>query len=85
MNPFGPLSKKLEDVDLDRILVVTGGSDLLRDRCEEYARRLKDWGKNTEYAEFEGKQHGFFTVDPNSEESNKLMLIIKQFIHKHSV
>ncbi|KAF7805776.1 putative carboxylesterase 15 [Senna tora] len=85
VNPFGPRSKSLEEIDIEPTLVVVGGSDLLRDRCEEYARRLKNWGKNVEYAEFEGQQHGFFTFDPNSEPSNKLMNIVKQFIHKHSL
>ena len=84
MNPFGPYSKSLEEVDLDPILVVAGGSDLLKDRVEDYARRLKNWGKNVEYEEFKGMQHGFFTVDPNSEEANKLMMTIKQFIGKYS-
>ncbi|XP_027347342.1 probable carboxylesterase 15 [Abrus precatorius] len=83
-NPFGPMNKSLEAIDLDPILVVAGGSDLLRDRAEDYAMRLKKWGKDIEYVEFEGQQHGFFTIDPNSEPSNKLMLIIKQFIEKHS-
>ena len=84
MNPFGPVSKSLEAVDLDPILVVAGGSDLLRDRAEDYAKRLKNWGKDVEYVEFEGQQHGFFTLYPNSEPANKLMVVIKQFINEHS-
>ncbi|KAG5033399.1 hypothetical protein JHK85_017381 [Glycine max] len=84
VNPFGPYSQSLEAIDFDPILVVAGGSDLLKDRAEDYAKRLKEWGnKDIEYVEFEGQQHGFFTIDPNSEPSNKLMLIIKQFIEKH--
>ncbi|KAH1220778.1 putative carboxylesterase 15 [Glycine max] len=83
VNPFGPYSESLEAINFDPILVVAGGSDLLKDRAEDYARRLKEWGKDIEYVEFEGQQHGFFTIDPNSEPSNKLMLIIKQFIEKH--
>lgn len=84
VNPFGPSSKSLEGMDLDPMLVVVGGSDLLRDRCKDYADRLKNQGRDIEYAEFEEKQHGFFTVDPGSEAANKLMIIIKQFIEKHS-
>lgn len=84
MNPFGPESKSLEGVDLDPILVVVGGSDLLRDRCKDYAARLKNMGKDIEYEEFEGMQHGFFTIDPDSEHANKLMLMVKQFIVKYS-
>ncbi|OMO77013.1 Alpha/beta hydrolase-3 [Corchorus olitorius] len=84
VNPFGPVSRNLEHVSLDPILVVVGGSDLLKDRAEEYANKLKKWGKKTEYVEFEGQQHGFFTINPNSEPSKALMLIIKRFIAKKS-
>ncbi|GMY24150.1 probable carboxylesterase 15 [Fagus crenata] len=84
VNPFGPLSRNLEPVDLDPILVVVGGSDLLKDRAEVYARRLKSWGKKIKYVEFEGKQHGFFTIDPNSEAAIELMQIIKRFIAENS-
>ncbi|KAA8544393.1 hypothetical protein F0562_022405 [Nyssa sinensis] len=84
VNPFGPVSRSLEAVDLDPILVVVGGCDLLKDRVEDYAKRLKEWGKKIEYAEFEGKQHGFFTIDPNSQTANELMLIIKRFITENS-
>ncbi|KAF5177580.1 2-hydroxyisoflavanone dehydratase [Thalictrum thalictroides] len=84
VNPFGPVSPCLEAKTFDPMLVVCGGSDLLKDRAEDYANKLKQWGNKIEYAEFEGKQHGFFTIDPNSEDSNKLMQIIKQFITENS-
>lgn len=85
VNPFGPVSPSLERMDLDPILVVVGGSDLLRDRAQEYAEKLKKWGKKIEYEEFEGQQHGFFTVDPDSQPSKQLMLIINKFIQDNSV
>ncbi|XVE79147.1 hypothetical protein DITRI_Ditri14bG0034600 [Diplodiscus trichospermus] len=84
INPFGPVSRSLEHLKLDPILVVVGGSDLLKDRAEEYAQRLKNWGKKIEYVEFEAQQHGFFTVNPNSEPAKALMLIIKRFIAENS-
>lgn len=84
VNPFGVHSNNLETIDLDPILLVVGGNDLLKDRAEDYARRLKNWGKNIDYVEFEGQQHGFFTIDPNSEPAKELMLVIKQFIEKYS-
>nr|GME10327.1 probable carboxylesterase 15 [Ipomoea batatas] len=84
VNPFGPDSPSLEEVELDPILVVTGGGDLLRDRGEEYAKRLKSFGKKIEYVEFEGQQHGFFTINPKSEPAKELMLIIKRFIAENS-
>lgn len=79
------MSPNLETMGLDPILVVVGGSDLLKDRAEEYAKKLKNWGKKIEYAEFEGQQHGFFTINPNSEPSNELMILIKKFIAQNSV
>ncbi|KAI3937548.1 hypothetical protein MKW92_027068 [Papaver armeniacum] len=80
VNPFGPESKDLEQVSLAPILVVVGGGDLLKDRAKYYAEKLKEFGKRVEYVEFEGMQHGFFTINPNSEDSNKLMEIIKHFM-----
>nr|XP_016482016.1 PREDICTED: probable carboxylesterase 15 [Nicotiana tabacum] len=84
VNPFGPNSPDLEKIDLDPILVIVGGYDLLKDRAEDYAKRLKEWGKKIEYVEFEGQQHGFFTIYPNSKPSKKLMLTIKKFIRDNS-
>ncbi|KAI3868391.1 hypothetical protein MKW92_027152 [Papaver armeniacum] len=80
VNPFGPESKDLEQLSLAPILVVVGGGDLLKDRAKYYAEKLKESGKRVEYVEFEGMQHGFFTINPNSEDSNKLMEIIKHFM-----
>lgn len=84
VNPFGPVSLDLEPVELDPILVVCGGCDLLIDRAKDYADRLKSWGKDVKYVEFEGQQHGFFTINPNSEPSIVLMQIIKDFITQYS-
>ncbi|XXG74019.1 hypothetical protein AAC387_Pa07g2844 [Persea americana] len=82
-NPFGPTSPSLELVPLDPILVLVGSCDLLRDRAEDYARKLKEWGKQVEFAEFPGQQHGFFTIDPWSDPSNELMSVIKRFMAKN--
>lgn len=85
VNPFGPASLDLEPVELDPILVVCGSCDLLKDRAKEYAERLKNWGKNVKYEEFEGQQHGFFTINPDSKPSIELMQIIKDFITQYSI
>ncbi|KAK4409138.1 putative carboxylesterase 15 [Sesamum angolense] len=85
VNPFGPNSPNIEKLDLDPILVVVGGSDLLKDRAVEYAEKLKKWGKRVEYAEFDEQQHGFFTINPNSHPSKQLMLLITKFIAENSV
>ncbi|KAI9194440.1 hypothetical protein LWI28_006054 [Acer negundo] len=84
VNPFGPHSLSMETADLDSILVVAGGSDLLKDRAEDYANRLKIWGKKIEYVEFEGQQGSFFTIDPNTQPANELMQLIKRFIAQNS-
>lgn len=84
VNPFGADSRSMEEVEMDPIVVVAGGGDLLRDRGEEYAKKLKSFGKKIEYVEFEGQQHGFFTIYPNSEPAKLLMLIIKRFIAENS-
>ncbi|XP_075637730.1 strigolactones hydrolase CXE15 [Castanea sativa] len=83
-NPFGPASLRLESLALDPILVVVGGSELLKDRAEDYAKRLKELGKKIEYVEFEGKQHGFFTHDPFSEVANEAIQIIRRFMLENS-
>lgn len=85
VNPFGPNSPNLESVELGPILVIVGGSDLLRDRALDYANQLKKWGKKIEYVEFEGQQHGFFTIHPHSQPSHQLMLLIDKFIAHNSL
>ncbi|KAK3028704.1 hypothetical protein RJ639_038957 [Escallonia herrerae] len=79
-NPFGPASPSPEPVKLDPILVIAGGNELLKDRVEDYARRLKELGKEIEYYEFEGKQHGFFTNEPYSDVSDEVLQLIKNFM-----
>ena len=83
-NPFGPGSLNLELVDLDPIMVIVGGCELLRDRGEDYARRLNEMGKKIEYVEFEGKQHAFFTNDPYSEDSEEVVEVMKKFMIENS-
>ncbi|KAJ4834101.1 hypothetical protein Tsubulata_027197 [Turnera subulata] len=84
-NPFGPTSLNLESVPLEPILVITGSSELLRDRAKEYATRLKEMGKKIQYIEFEGKQHGFFTNDPYSEDSDEVINVLKCFMLENSI
>ncbi|PON44932.1 Alpha/beta hydrolase fold [Parasponia andersonii] len=83
-NPFGPNSPSLEKVALDPILVIVGGNELLRDRAEDYAMRLKEMGKKVEYVDFDGQQHGFFTNDPYSKISHQVLQVIKRFMIQNS-
>lgn len=64
--------------------MVAGGNELLKDRVEDYARRLKGLGKKVDYVEFEGKQHGFFTNEPYSDVSVGLLQLITNFMHQNS-
>ncbi|XWS64500.1 hypothetical protein CRYUN_Cryun05aG0009200 [Craigia yunnanensis] len=84
VNPFGPCSQSLAEVPLDPILVMVGGGEILRDRLEDYATRLKHLGKKIEFLEFEGEQHGFFTNHPFSEVAEKVMHHIRDFILENS-
>ncbi|XP_062188714.1 carboxylesterase 15-like [Phragmites australis] len=79
-NPFGPGAPALDAVEFAPTLVVVGGRDILRDRAVGYAARLKAKGKPVEVREFEGQQHGFFTIDPWSAASAELMRAIKRFV-----
>jgi acetyl esterase/lipase len=80
INPFGPNSSGLEQVEFEPTLVVVGEHDLLRDRSVDYATKLKQMGKPVEVAQFKGQQHGFFTLDPWSESSAELMRILRRFV-----
>lgn len=79
-NPFGPDSPNLGELNLEPILVIVGGNELLKDRAADYATRLKELGKDIKYIEFEGSEHGFFTHDSYSEVSEEVIQILKQFI-----
>ena len=79
-NPFGPGAPALEAVEIAPTMVVVGGRDILHDRAVDYAARLKAMGKPVEVRDFEGQQHGFFTIDPWSDASAELMRVIKRFV-----
>ncbi|KAK4375040.1 hypothetical protein RND71_005717 [Anisodus tanguticus] len=83
-NPFGPLSSKLKPMKLDLLLVIVGGNELLKDRVEDYASKLKELNKDFHYFEFEGMQHGFFTNDPFSQVANLVLQEIKYFMCRTS-
>lgn len=85
VNPFGPWSPSLEAVKLDPILVIVGSSELLRDRAEDYATRLKDVGKKIEYVEFRGKEHGYFSYHPYSDAAIQTLQLINAFMSANSV
>lgn len=42
--------------------ITAGSLDLMREEASEYARRLKEAGVPTEYAEVQGAYHGFLTI-----------------------
>lgn len=61
-------------------MVVVGGRDILHDRAVDYAARLRAAVKPVEVRYFDGQQHDFFTIDPWSDASTKLMRVIKRFV-----
>ncbi|KAL4339677.1 hypothetical protein GQ457_08G017100 [Hibiscus cannabinus] len=83
-NPMGPWSPRLEAVQLDPILVLVGGNELLKDRALHYATTLNHMGKKIQYVEFHGKEHGFFNYDPYSDAALQTLLFIKSFMHDNS-
>ncbi|KAE8689966.1 putative carboxylesterase 15 [Hibiscus syriacus] len=83
-NPFGPMSPRLEAVELDPILVVVGGNELLKDRAEDYAARLNEMGKKIQYVEFHGQEHGYFNYDPYSDAANQTLQLLKSFMYDNS-
>ncbi|CAJ1967343.1 unnamed protein product [Sphenostylis stenocarpa] len=83
-NPFGPISPNLAHVKLDPILVIVGGNELLKDRAKDYATRLKEQGKNIEYVEVKGKEHGFLTHDSCSQVAQEVLQVIKRFMLQNS-
>ncbi|KAL3532206.1 hypothetical protein ACH5RR_005727 [Cinchona calisaya] len=84
VNPFGPESPSLEGVGLDPILVLVGGDEILKDRIEDYAKRMKNMNNNVNYVEFKGKQHGFFTSNTYLEESRNVTQLVKDFMSANS-
>ncbi|KAL3628161.1 hypothetical protein CASFOL_027207 [Castilleja foliolosa] len=83
-NPFGPESPSLDPVRLDPILIQVGGCEIMKDRIEDYYKRLKALGKEIECVTFEGEQHGFFVNQPLSEMAHKALQDIKQFMINNS-
>lgn len=83
-NPFGPESPNLGQVKLNPLLVIVGEKELLKDRAKDYAARLKELGKNIEYVEFEGRQHGFFSHNSHSDVAQEVMQIIQRFLLQNS-
>lgn len=84
-NPFGPSSPSLECIKIDPILVLVGGSEVMKDRIENYSKKLKEMGKEVYYVEFQGEQHGFFVNQPFSQVAHKVLEEIKNFMYKNSL
>ncbi|KAH6802815.1 alpha/beta-Hydrolases superfamily protein [Perilla frutescens var. frutescens] len=84
-NPFGPSSPRLDCIKLDPILVLVGGSEVMKDRIQDYSKRLKEMGKQLDYVEFQGQQHGFFVNQPFSQVAQQLLQQIIHFMYKYSL
>lgn len=85
VNPFGPGSPNLKEVNLGPILVIVGAEEILKDRGEMYGTKLKALNKNIKKFEAFEEQHGFFTSKPHSQATKDLLLVVKQFIYENSL
>lgn len=83
-NPFGPESPSLDCIKLDPILVLVGGREVMKDRIDNYTKKLKEMGKEVDYIEYQGMQHGFFVNEPFSQVGNKVLEEIQNFMLKNS-
>ncbi|KAF3564270.1 hypothetical protein DY000_02019628 [Brassica cretica] len=84
-NPFGPTSPTLESISIEPMLVIAGGSELLKDRAKEYAYKLKKMrGEKVDYIEFENEEHGFYNNSPSSDAAQQLLRIIGDFMDNFS-
>lgn len=66
-DPFNPSSPDLEASALRCIMVIAGGNEIMKDRIEDYVKRVAEMGKAVEYRVFEGQYHDFFLNDSYSE------------------
>jgi acetyl esterase/lipase len=83
INLTGPEAPGLEAVAMGPILVVAAEHDIFRDRNTQYAKRMKEWGKEVELVELAGAQHVFFVVNPWSERADELVRLVKKFVVDH--
>lgn len=83
-NPFGPASPSLDCIKLDPILVIVGGREVMKDRIDNYTKKLIEMGKEVDYIEYQGMQHGFFVNEPFSEMGNRVLEEIQSFMLKNS-
>ncbi|CAN6209387.1 unnamed protein product [Urochloa humidicola] len=85
INPAGPEAPAaLAAAEMAPVLVVAGERDVLRERNAEYARRMREeWGKEVEYVEVAGAEHGFFQRDPWSEGADEVVRLVRRFVEEH--
>ncbi|CAN6203086.1 unnamed protein product [Urochloa humidicola] len=86
INPAGPEAPApaLAAAEMAPVLVVAAERDVLRERNAEYARRMKEeWGKDVEFVELAGVEHGFFHRDPWSERADELVRLVRKFVGEH--
>ncbi|CAN6181322.1 unnamed protein product [Urochloa humidicola] len=83
MSLAGPEAPALTAAEMAPVLVVAAERDVLRDRNAEYARRMEEWGKEVEFVEIVGVEHGFFSRDPWSEHADELVRLVRKFVVEH--
>ncbi|KAF3339457.1 tuliposide A-converting enzyme 1 [Carex littledalei] len=84
INPLAEDAPPLSTLGCERVLVLVGGADTLRDRGRDYYEKLKEseWKGEVKYWEAPGEAHGFYVFKPKSELSVAQDLIIADFVNK---
>ncbi|KAJ1702652.1 hypothetical protein LUZ63_002431 [Rhynchospora breviuscula] len=82
LNPFGPESPNLENVDMGPILVIAAERDILIDSNLNYVDRLKKMGKKVELVQIAGEEHAFFSIKPLSEATGEAIQAIGRFMNQ---
>ncbi|XP_039155954.1 probable carboxylesterase 15 [Eucalyptus grandis] len=82
--PMGQSVRAFESMALDRILVIAGGTEMMKDRIDHHVKRLAKMGKVVEYRVFEGQRHDFFLNNSCSKTGGEVAQAIMRFIYATS-
>ncbi|KAJ3676978.1 hypothetical protein LUZ60_002702 [Juncus effusus] len=83
INPLVEGAQPLKELACNRVLVLVGGMDVLRDRGKAYYEKLKKSGWNGEVKIWEavGEGHCFHLEKPESEQAKEQDRIIVEFLN----
>ncbi|KAF3457171.1 hypothetical protein FNV43_RR01828 [Rhamnella rubrinervis] len=84
INPLSPEAPSLQGLGCSRLLVSVAEEDLLRDRGVWYVEGVKKsgWIGDVELVDVEGEGHAFQILRPGTENANKLIKRLADFLQK---